>query len=244
MYRSDSEVLLLLLVLFIFREPDIWMGWNIATTFLHVVPVLFYLPLLFCKLCPWNGAGSVSGSSSYAMQCYLWHVEGSGGPCAKNKVVRGAWFSYSMPGQNSIIRHWAPGSCFHLLPVINPAGHFMSLLLHVQMWLEQHSVSSRAGCTFQFLRYFRNPPFQDRALRVGLSWLISVGMSSSAMLHQDDWFPNTWALGLPGELFPFRLCSSVTSAESRRAEAWPHLLFLFALQFLGQLVTYWGGNWA
>lgn len=81
----------------------------------------------------------------------------------------------------------------------------MSLLLHVQMRLEQHSVSSRAGCTFQFLLYFRNPPFQDWALGVGLGWLLSVGMSPSAMLHPDDSgfqtgeTPEHW--GSPGNYF-------------------------------------------
>lgn len=80
------------------------------------------------------------------MLCYLLlpDVECSGGPSVKNKVVPGVCFCCSMPDWNNSTRYQSPGKCFHFLPVINSAGHFMSLLLHIQMWLRQHLLSSRA----------------------------------------------------------------------------------------------------
>jgi len=78
-------------------------GWRIILsqflTFSHVfIPVLFYLPLLFCKPRLRRRAGSVSDTSSQAILCYLLlpDVEGSDVPSVKNKVVLRVWFSYGM----------------------------------------------------------------------------------------------------------------------------------------------------
>lgn len=62
----------------------------------------------------------------------------------------------------------------------------MSLLLHVQMQLKQHLMSSRAGHTFQFVIDFRNSPFQKWDLRIGLEWLLLVGTSLSVVYQLGD----------------------------------------------------------
>lgn len=100
MVWNDTEFLLLLFILFIFRESDIWVEYNIVTTF-HIFTCTytcaFLLASLVLQASPMKW--SVSNNSSQAILCYLPlpDVEGSGVPSIKNKVALGACFSYSMP---------------------------------------------------------------------------------------------------------------------------------------------------
>lgn len=135
------------------------------------------------------------------MLCYLLlpDVECSGGPSVKNKVVPGVCFCCSMPDWNNSTRYQSPGQCFHFLPVINSAGHFMSLLLHIQMWLRQHLLSR--GGTFQFPLYFRNPPFQKWDLSIPLAGSPCCGCPHQLCTSQTALTSNTgdtWALGFCG----------------------------------------------
>lgn len=96
-------------------------GWNTILsqpfTFLHVfIPVLFYLPLLFCKPHLCQGADSVSDSSSQAILCLpLPDVACSCVTFVKNKLVLGVCFLTAC--HTKITLHstaWSPEECFHL----------------------------------------------------------------------------------------------------------------------------------
>lgn len=134
------------------------------------------------------------------MLCYLLlpDIECSDGPSLKSKVVHCVCFCYSMPDWNNSIRYQSPGKCFHFLPVINSAGHFMSLLLHIQMCLRQHLLSRRAEEALSSFLY-TSEIYPSRSGILAFLWLaVDIPISCTSQTTLTSNTGDTWTLGFRG----------------------------------------------